>query len=212
MCGKVLAVLAGQVRLMPVFIGIYHLVWGEGKGFDLYSYVVTSAAWAFTKLSCRTWRAPRTLPWTWRELRHSIESGSNLHLTLSARTLFSNSPLPSYDLLGLLTLPRSTFLLLRINKKARREGGVKERPFLLDNHGWLTLLFYQVFTEHLLSDGPENTMVNKTKLLPHAKGDNNGAEVGCGDSYSRSKCWDGRRQLCRELYMLLSNCSGGWAL
>lgn len=123
MCGKVLAVLAGQVRLMPVFIGIYHLVWGEGKGFDLYSYVVTSAAWAFTKLSCRTWRAPRTLPWTWRELRHSIESGSNLHLTLSARTLFSNSPLPSYDLLGLLTLPRSTFLLLRINKKARREGG-----------------------------------------------------------------------------------------
>ena len=42
--------------------------------------------------------------------------------------------------------------------KTGSEVGVKQSPFLLDNQGWFTLFFCRILTDHLLSDGPENTV------------------------------------------------------
>lgn len=127
----------------------------------MWSCLQRTSWWALTKLSCCICRAPRTVPKP-VENQDILNSLGQVTLNLSPRDLFSNS---CYDL----SPTRSTFFLLRINKgvkwesrewsgNQRSEMGIKGPPFLLDNHGWFTLFIYQILTEHLLSDGPENTM------------------------------------------------------
>lgn len=90
-------------------------------------------------------------------------------------------PHPTRPLLGPFTLPPSTFLLLRVNRKTGGWSRSLGTSLSSWQSWWLTWFFYQIFTEHLQSYEPKNTRVIETCCCLRQGGDRD-TEVGCKDS------------------------------
>lgn len=69
--------------------------------------------------------------------------------------------------------------------------GTKGHPFLLDNHVGLLCSFTKYLTEHQLSDGPENTMVNETTA-----GSRKQVTMLLRQDVGTAQWWGRRGQLC----------------